>query len=104
LGTLTHAPKNKEIHSIIDSQSTIDGVNCVLKKEGDSRLYKTLANHSILKSIADNIRERNKRGFQVHLIKVASHTGLQDANSLLNVRADKAADEGRHIPIATTVT
>jgi ribonuclease HI len=97
LNSLDVAPFDKDIHAIMDSQSTIDGVNRILKNSYEPKLYKTLANFSILKAIALNISERKERGFEVLLVKVKSHTGLLDANSLLNVRADVAADQGRHI-------
>ena len=98
MAAISLVKKDRNVEMVIDSQSTIDMVNIVLDQTYNPKGYRKIANYSIIKTIVDEIHDRRSEGFTVELVKVKSHTGALDVNSLLNEEADKAADLGRMVP------
>ena len=97
LADLLTTPAQTTQHEIvIDSQSTIDAIYAFMQDgERDQRMYRTLANYSVVKAIGIEIQNIHARGGSVTLTKVKSHTGAQDTNSIMNEHADHLAEQGR---------
>ena len=79
----------------VDSAVTIRGVELLMGDQVTNKERSCIANYSVLETIANVAKDKQARGFQLRLEKVESHTGANDARSLLNARADVLAEAGR---------
>lgn len=91
LAVSQHTPEETVPIIFSDSKSTIDSVNACMQEFRPNK--KRVANNSIIQYICSML---NNAGVAAPVIRwVKAHTGLQDPASVLNDKADTAANLGR---------